>query len=158
MLNKEGHMLQKNPRMMISLEVISTIKNTYQEIPEKELKIRRNNIIKDVLQYYEDPTILNFKIKVIFEGEIGEDLGGLTRDMFSSFWKKACQEFFRGEDSVVPSLPIHRRREAADIFAAIGRVLCHMIGVFDEPGCNTTFTDHAVLIGWLKIVGVKAGE
>ncbi|CAC5403144.1 unnamed protein product [Mytilus coruscus] len=109
--------------------VISTIKNTYQEIPEKELKIRRNNIIKDVLHYYQDSTILNFKIKVVFEGEIGEDLGGLTRDMFSSFWKKACQEFFRGEDSVVPSLPIHRRREAADIFAAIGRVLCHMIGL-----------------------------
>lgn len=88
-----------------------------------------SNIVKDVLGYYKDASILNFRIKVVFEGIIGEDLGGLTRNMFSSFWKKACKEFFRGEDAVVPFLPIHRRREAPDIFAAIGRVLCHMIGL-----------------------------
>ncbi|CAC5358525.1 unnamed protein product [Mytilus coruscus] len=82
--------------------VISTIKNTYQEIPEKELKIRRNNIIKDVLQYYQDSTIINFKIKVIFEGEIGEDLGGLTRDMFLHFGKRHVRNFSKEKIALFP--------------------------------------------------------
>ncbi|CAC5383150.1 unnamed protein product [Mytilus coruscus] len=50
--------------------MISTIQNTYQEIQEKELKLWRNNIIKGVLRYYQDSTILNFKIKVIYKHEI----------------------------------------------------------------------------------------
>jgi hypothetical protein len=107
-----------------------------------------SNIVKDVLGYYKEASILNFRIKVVFEGVIGEDLGGLTRDMFSSFWKKACQVFFRGEDAVVPFLPIHRRREAPDIFAAIGRVI-GLCGILPPNLCRSlllsTISDQEII-------------
>lgn len=69
---------------LFCVSAISTIKDTFNEAAEKELRISRQSIVKDMFGYYQDASILNFRIKVVFEGEIGEDLDGFLRDMFSS--------------------------------------------------------------------------
>ena len=37
-----------------------------------------------------------------YEGELGVDTGGVTRDVFATFWEKAYEQMFGGVGSVVP--------------------------------------------------------
>lgn len=75
----------------------------YPDLPNKEIIdtdiiIKRENIIEEMLTLYKDETIIQRKIKVTFKDKLGLDYGGLTKELFSEFWKKIMPEFFRGEN------------------------------------------------------------
>ncbi|CAH0563045.1 unnamed protein product [Brassicogethes aeneus] len=90
--------------------------------------MRRENILEEMLQLYEDETIVQKMIKVTFENEQGLDFGGLTKELFSVFWEKCVLEFFRGENRMVPFLPLSKMRKGVDKkFPVIGRILTHGI-------------------------------
>ena len=47
----------------------------------------RTTIVKDLLQIYQQyPELCFQEIRVVFRGESGVDMGGLTRELFSVFW------------------------------------------------------------------------
>eukprot|EP00112_Aurelia_sp_Birch-Aquarium-sp1_P015961 Seg3578.3 transcript_id=Seg3578.3/GoldUCD/mRNA.D3Y31 product="Ubiquitin-protein ligase E3A" protein_id=Seg3578.3/GoldUCD/D3Y31 len=73
----------------------------------QQLLLRRDHIVDDAVQQYQDIAILHHKLSVKFDGEKGEDLDGLTREFFSLF-------------SLNPTKMID-----ADELKAVGRILMH---------------------------------
>lgn len=98
------------------------------EIITTDITVKRENIIEEMLTLYKDETIVQKNIKVTFKDELGLDYGGLTKELFSEFWKKIMPEFFRGENRSVPFLSLSKIRKGLDEnFPIIGRILAHTI-------------------------------
>lgn len=87
----------------------------------------RTDIVTDMLQFYSDPSVLNSKLHVEFLGEPGDDFGGLTKEVFTLFWREATKTFFLGEQSVVPYLALHLQRRDTWKFVSLGRILAHTV-------------------------------
>ncbi|KAK3722360.1 hypothetical protein QZH41_003617 [Actinostola sp. cb2023] len=97
-----------------------------EDLNFKKVKVRRNHIVHDVLNLYRDDTFPDHKLNVTFEDEVGMDLGGLTEDMFSSFWEEAFQTFFDGDGVVkVPFVPPQKMVKSKDDMKMLGRILEH---------------------------------
>lgn len=65
--------------------------------------IKRTNIFQEMCALFKQMNILNeFPFRVRFAGEQAVDTGGVSRDMFSSFWDEAFQQFFDGQTLMVP--------------------------------------------------------
>ncbi|CAH0552833.1 unnamed protein product [Brassicogethes aeneus] len=93
-----------------------------------DIRISRGNCVHDLLKLYTDKDIINKKLNVRFEGEMGVDGGGLTKEMFNIFFNKCNGQFFRGEDSLIPFLELNNMGEL-DKFIIIGRILNHMLAI-----------------------------
>lgn len=79
-----------------------------------------------MLHLYDNENIINNNINVEFIGEVGIDGGGLTKELFNIFFSKCAEQFFRGEDCLVPHLELNKQNQI-DKFVIIGRILQHMI-------------------------------
>jgi len=102
--------------------------NNNGEIINIDIIIKRENVIEEMLTLYKDETIVQKKIKVAFKDELGLDYGGLTKELFSEFWKKIMPEFFKGENRSVPFLSLSKIRKGLDEnFIIIDRILAHTI-------------------------------
>ncbi|CAH0563019.1 unnamed protein product [Brassicogethes aeneus] len=104
----------------------------YPELPANnedviEVSIRRDNVLEEVFKLYdENEGLVQRKIKLSFENESGLDYGGLTKKLFSEFWKACTRDYFRGENRTAPFLPLSKIRKGLDHkFCLIGRVLAH---------------------------------
>ncbi|XP_069131679.1 uncharacterized protein [Argopecten irradians] len=95
----------------------------------KHVTVRRNHVVKDLMDVYGNADILQHMLNVSFEGEEGQDAGGLTKDVFTAFWERAYVQFFCGEDLLVPFMPPHKYCEAISAFPILGRILCHGIAL-----------------------------
>ena len=81
-------------------------------------------MLDDIKKAYEDDPNLPLKcVDVEFLGEIGSDLGGLTKDLFTNMWKLV--RYFFGEDAMVPYLPVHKVWRDKETFVLIGKILAH---------------------------------
>lgn len=58
------------------------------------------SFLPDLLRYYENSDLASSAIKVTFADEEDEDYGGLTQDLFSTFWEQALELHFDGEIKV----------------------------------------------------------
>lgn len=88
--------------------------------------VNRQNIIEDVLNLYKDPQIIHCKLMVTFEGERGLDFGGVTEDLFSSFWEAAFKKYFDGDVVKIPLVsPTNIIQLGEDTLPAFGRILVH---------------------------------
>ena len=102
---------------------------TRESDQEVDVHIIRQTLVDNLLELYKDPDIASKTLNVIFEGEAGVDCRGLTRDLFTSFWREVTKDLFTGEDCVVPDLPLHRRRKEAWKFESLGRILTHTVAL-----------------------------
>ena len=65
-------------------------------VPGSRHTIRRNNALLDIVDLYNEGTImLEYPIYSHFDNEIAVDEGGLTREMFSLFWEEVIQKEHR---------------------------------------------------------------
>lgn len=104
------------------------------------IEVRRAEILVDLIAYYEDPELVGKSVTVEYIGEEGFDLGGVTADMFTTFWAKAASVYFRGNEALVPFLPPHRLEEEAT-FVSLGRVYTHstaVLGYVPVQLCRST--------------------
>ena len=101
----------------------------YESAPVREVVVRRQFLMPDMLQLYSNPDILASSVKISFEGERGDDFGGLTKEVYTCFWAQAYRSFFRGENCKVPFMPLYRMRKESSSFTAIGRLLTHTVGL-----------------------------
>ena len=91
-----------------------------------EFCVHRENVMEEVLQWYETDSEMPFrKLRISFSGERGDDFGGLTKDLFTSLWNELLQAFFIGKSAVIPFLPVHQHVSRRHYFPAIGRILSH---------------------------------
>ena len=88
-------------------------------------EVRRSEIFKDVIKLYSDPSIILCKLSVRFRGESGLDFGGLTADMFSTFWGAAFNSLFEGDVVKVPNVPSQSMAQAKEQFCVVGRIISH---------------------------------
>ena len=93
------------------------------------MQVGRASLLSDVIHFYEEDgygckRVLS-AVKVEFFGEDGDDFGGLTRDLFANFWIRAIDVYFKGENAVVPHLPLHAMRKLRNDYIALGRILTH---------------------------------
>ncbi|KAK3600531.1 hypothetical protein CHS0354_036088 [Potamilus streckersoni] len=110
------------------LDVLDKVRQTL--LDNMDIVVRREFVFEDLNRIYggeEEPEILQHRICVEFEGEMGKDSGGLTRDMFTSYWNFITRDFFHGEAVKVPCVPIGRLLESQAIFRAAGRILTHAL-------------------------------
>ena len=57
---------------------------------QKHITIHRHFVFEDVIkQYSSDPNLPGHILCVEFQGEMGVDADGLTREMFALFWGEA---------------------------------------------------------------------
>lgn len=86
--------------------------------------IRRDEIYADVLALYGnwDSIAHEHPFRIAFDDEDAIDTGGVTRDMFSSFWKFAFEKFFDGSGSLVPAT--HPNVDM-QMLPMIGKILSH---------------------------------
>lgn len=92
-----------------------------------------------MLAAYDDPLVLGHRLVVKFDGELGQDAGGLTKDLFSAFWDVAFRTYFTEEKCCVSFLPVYRLAESS-IYPIIGRILTHgtaLTGVFSIRLCRS---------------------
>ena len=59
----------------------------------KVVNIRRSEILQDVMKLYQDKAICDYRLSVQFVEEVGMDCGGLTEDLFASFWEEAFDKY-----------------------------------------------------------------
>ncbi|CAC5421739.1 unnamed protein product [Mytilus coruscus] len=95
---------------------------------ENQVQVRRDNIIEDLINIYTDPTILQSYLHINVLGEPGSDWGGVSRDIFTSFWNEATVLYFKGNDVHVPYLPPHKMEEERN-FLLMGRILAHSTAI-----------------------------
>ncbi|KAF5275901.1 hypothetical protein FQR65_LT04140 [Abscondita terminalis] len=91
------------------------------------INVIRGNCFREMFNYYEDRTITEKRLSVSFKDEVGLDSGGLTKELFSLFFKEAEGLYFKGENCLVPFLPLNRIRKDKSNFILIGRILEHML-------------------------------
>uniref|UniRef100_A0A1Y1M514 HECT domain-containing protein n=1 Tax=Photinus pyralis TaxID=7054 RepID=A0A1Y1M514_PHOPY len=90
------------------------------------LELDRSSVVKDMFSFYSDPMVTLKSLNIVFKGELGSDFGGLTKEAFTIFWNEVVIDYFRGEDVIIPFLPLHRIRRDKMNFKLIGRILTHM--------------------------------
>ena len=86
--------------------------------------IRRDHLYSDVIQLYENFERLRneFPFRIAFDDENAWDSGGVSRDLFSGFWKCAFDKFFDGSGNLVPAT--HPNVDMG-LFPFLGRILSH---------------------------------
>ena len=97
-------------------------------LPEEPVMVRRARLLDDTSSLYggiDMPSIVSSGLKVSFRGEMEEDAGGVTRDLFTSYWRGMLAEWFSGKATRVPCVPASRIGEGDAALLAAGRVLTH---------------------------------
>jgi hypothetical protein len=86
-------------------------------------EIDRNDVYNDVLRLYEETSIIyECPIEIKFIDENGIDIGGVTRDMYSTFWEEAYGCMFEEVSAVI--LLIHPQTRMKS-FETLGKVISH---------------------------------
>ena len=91
--------------------------------------IVRQGLVADVFELYKDKELANNVLTVEFLGELGVDADGLTRELLASFWRQVAEDLFRGEDCIIPDLPLFRVRKESWKFECLGRILSHTVAL-----------------------------
>lgn len=93
------------------------------------LLINRTNVVDTMFEFYKNEDLLSQQLHVEFLGEPGIDAGGLSKELFTIFWKTILEnpDYFKGKDIALPHVPLHLIRKKKNMFTTIGRILSHTI-------------------------------
>ena len=96
--------------------------NTHRGLPHQ---ISRDNVFDEVIVLYKkkrDNKLAEYPFRVQFKGGLGVDIGGVARDMFSSFYEKAYERLFDGSCLFCPI--VHPEMDK-DCLSIVGCVISH---------------------------------
>ena len=93
----------------------------------QQVLVRREDILTTAESLYSDNSILACeKLFVQFEGEDGVDVDGVSRDFFSSYWRRALSECTAGHHQLyLQMLPGLVSRFSKERLEAMSRILLH---------------------------------
>lgn len=100
-----------------------TVFNTFSFI--RTLRIRREQVLQDMIQAFSFDEIMNCSIKVVMvdargNDEMGEDEKGIYRDVIACFWQQFYFTCTMGERERVPTL---RHDFQCEEWTSIGRII-----------------------------------
>ena len=93
-------------------------------VEKQELLLSRDNLVQSGLSYYDDDSILNCQVVIKFFGEQGDDLEGLTKEFYSSFWNLFSNAYLKGEQQKCFTLSPQLDLTDKELLSA-GRILLH---------------------------------
>lgn len=104
---------------------------------KRVLRVRRQTLFDDLLITYEDTSLMDMDIKMDVLNEDAVDLGGVTRDVFSSFRDQLINDtlLFSGTDTKVPIFNASNALTAMTKLPIVGRILSHSYMI---TGCFPT--------------------
>ena len=114
--------------------------------------MQRDTIFQSMLELYTQEDICFTKLVVSFDEENAADLGGVSRELFSCFWKEVYPHFFDGEICKVPFVPASKMAVAQTVFIKLGRIFSHgyiMTGTIPVKICHASLL--AMLFGSEKV-------
>ncbi|PIK36784.1 hypothetical protein BSL78_26377, partial [Apostichopus japonicus] len=94
---------------------------------ERRILVSRSTILQDAITMYAIGDLAHYTLHVTFQGEIGEDVGGLSREFFTTFWRAVAPMYFQGTYSVVPYTTLRPMSQlsSAQTWHAIGSIFSH---------------------------------
>ena len=115
------------------VQSISVLEENHTHLKREavHIEVKRGMILDSLLGFYSEECVALSRVSVKMLDENGLDCGGVTADMFTTFWDRAREQFFLGCDAVVPFLPNHRIGEDTT-FRVLGRILSHTVAVMKE--------------------------
>lgn len=87
------------------------------------IKVKRSNIVKDVISQYQEESILNTRVSVTFDNSSAHG-DGVTREMYSLFWDGLCKDFGGAIGHTEFTIPVITSLDIED-YTAIGRIITH---------------------------------
>lgn len=93
---------------------------THENSTSKVLRVRRVNILHDMVEQFKDASVVEANLSFIFVDECGVDASGVARDAFSGFWEAFFLNCADGEIEYVPALQPEYGKEE---WEAVGRIL-----------------------------------
>lgn len=103
----------------------------------QEVCVKRKDIITDVITAYRDIDV-HRPLKVHFDDDV--ERRDVTKEMFGLFWEKISNVWFKGENAVIPLVPVAKRAEARHVFPVLGKILEHtlcILGHFPPQICRS---------------------
>ncbi|PIK45968.1 hypothetical protein BSL78_17176 [Apostichopus japonicus] len=62
---------------------------------ERRILLSRSTILQDAITMYAIGDLAHHRLLVTFQGDIGEDVGGLSRELFTTFWRAVAPMYFQ---------------------------------------------------------------
>jgi len=94
------------------------------------ISVHRDQLLSEMIYIYDsNPDIVYRHITVEFLGEPGNNFGGLMKDLYTSLWIQILSNYFGGESTVVPYLPLYKHAEQRHHYRPTGRILAHSIAL-----------------------------
>lgn len=110
----------------------STICSRLHAKKPHSIVIHRNNVAVVLLEEYSSDraeAILHSSLSINFEGESATDLSGLTREMFSIFFRNIQENYFDGNVECIPRVDPQTCQSLAcsddTMFTTIGKIISH---------------------------------
>ncbi|CAC5385095.1 unnamed protein product [Mytilus coruscus] len=86
----------------------------------QKIRVHRSDLLNDMITIFKQQDIIQRKLMFEYVNEIGSDLDGVSRDVYSSFWIEFLRCSSEGEECRVPAL---NSRWQADEWMSIGRIM-----------------------------------
>lgn len=110
--------------------------------------VQRWDLTDTLMQLYSEETDIDVTMQHLyfdFDGEMASDFGGVSREVYSSFWKESSLNFFEGNDnSFVPRCG----GISKEAYITLGKIIHHgflLTGIF--PVCLNQAYIQAMLMG-----------
>ncbi|KAK3712043.1 hypothetical protein QZH41_005341 [Actinostola sp. cb2023] len=89
----------------------------------KIVNLQRWNIVSELMNLYEnDKEIVENIMTFQLEGEMGSDFRGVSREVYSSFWKEGCDQFCEGIEIIF--VPRHSGLSKEE-YITLGKIMGH---------------------------------
>ena len=86
-------------------------------------EVNRESLVHLLFELYKLHKVdLECPIRFKYENELAVDAGGVSRDVYGTFWDKVYEKFFDGVSCVIPAM---NPSIEMDLFHVIGRILSH---------------------------------
>ncbi|KAK3720969.1 hypothetical protein QZH41_006538 [Actinostola sp. cb2023] len=102
------------------LEIVQSLE---EDGAAKIVNLQRWNIVSELMNLYEnDKEIVENIMTFQLEGEMASDLGGVSREVYSSFWKEGCAQFCEGNETIF--VPRHSGLSKGE-YITLGKIIGH---------------------------------
>ena len=98
-------------------------KSAYDKIQDvQNVKVTKDNIVKDLIELYKDPSIINSRLLMEISGQEDAVGSGVLREAYSLFWDNLLANNTMGEtEFTIPMAP----HFTCEDYVSIGRIITH---------------------------------
>lgn len=97
--------------------------NSLDTVEGDEVVVTRSDIFSEVMKLYGENFARQYPISVSFRTEKALDFGGVSREMYSSFWEQAYIMLFDGDSLLIPL--VNSLESDVKVYKILGEIISH---------------------------------